>query len=131
MTFNDNRKSRRAFLRGAGVALAMPLFTSARTARAAVPFQMDGTCLATTVTGAPLRSLFVFFPNGAIPKAWWPEVEGADYPQSRTLQPLEPCKAHVQVMGGLDHHTAEAGPDGAGDHARGGGTFLTGVRLNK
>ena len=34
-------------------------------------------------------------------------------------------------MGGLDHHTADPGKDGAGDHARGLGTFLTGVRLNK
>src|SRR5262249_9523356 len=31
----------------------------------------------------------------------------------------------------LNHRTAEGGPDGAGDHARGTGTFLTGVRLNK
>jgi hypothetical protein len=31
----------------------------------------------------------------------------------------------------LDHQTAEPGPDGAGDHARGNGTFLTGVRLKK
>ncbi|MGH7136289.1 MAG: DUF1552 domain-containing protein, partial [Pirellulales bacterium] len=29
------------------------------------------------------------------------------------------------------HRSAEPGPDGAGDHARGGGTFLTGVRLKK
>ncbi len=31
----------------------------------------------------------------------------------------------------MNHRTAEGGPDGAGDHARGGGTFLTGVRLKK
>ena len=37
----------------------------------------------------------------------------------------------MQVLGGLDHGPAEAGPDGAGDHARGNGTFLTGVRLKK
>ena len=34
-------------------------------------------------------------------------------------------------MGGLNHRTASGGPDGAGDHARGTGTFLTGVRLRK
>ena len=37
----------------------------------------------------------------------------------------------IQVLGGLNHRTAQGGPDGAGDHARGGGTFLTGVRLKK
>ena len=35
------------------------------------------------------------------------------------------------MLGGLNHRTADGGPDGAGDHARGNGTFLTGVRLKK
>ena len=37
----------------------------------------------------------------------------------------------MQVLGGLDHVHATAGPDGAGDHARANGTFLTGVRVKK
>jgi hypothetical protein len=37
----------------------------------------------------------------------------------------------VQVLGGLDQKEAMAGPDGAGDHARASGTFLTGVRVKK
>ncbi len=90
-----------------------------------------GAPLATTTSGAPLRTAFVFFPNGAIPDAWWPQGEAAQFEWSRTLQPLEPFKNFVQVLGGLDHRNAEPGPDGAGDHARGGGTFLTGVRLKK
>jgi hypothetical protein len=87
--------------------------------------------LATTATGAPLRAAFVYFPNGAIPSSWWPTGEGSDFRLGRTLEPLEHLKGVVQVLGGLDHRTAEGGKDGAGDHARGGGTFLTGVRLNK
>jgi len=87
--------------------------------------------LATTASGAPLRAAFVYFPNGAIPASWWPGGQGADFQFQRTLQPLEPVKDLVQVLGGLDHRTAEGGADGAGDHARGNGTFLTGVRLNK
>jgi hypothetical protein len=38
------------------------------------------------------------------------------------------------VLGGLNHDTADRGPDGvdgAGDHARATGTFLTGARLRK
>jgi hypothetical protein len=35
------------------------------------------------------------------------------------------------VLGELDHVNATPGPDGAGDHARANGTFLTGVRVRK
>ncbi|HVA46452.1 MAG TPA: DUF1552 domain-containing protein [Pirellulales bacterium] len=121
--------NRRHFLRGVGAAIALPAFESLRPAKLLAAESAAG--LATTASGAPLRTAFVFFPNGAIPDAFWPEGDGADFQWSRTLQPLEPLKDFVQVLGGLDHKNAEAGPDGAGDHARGGGTFLTGVRLNK
>src|SRR5262249_6050364 len=45
--------------------------------------------------------------------------------------PLEKHKEQLQILGGLGHKTAEPGPDGPGDHARGNSTFLTGVRLKK
>jgi hypothetical protein len=120
--------NRRHFLRGVGVGVALPLFESLRPARLLAAPEAR---LATTATGAPLRTAFVYFPNGAIPAAWWPTGEGADFQLGRTLAPLEPYRADVQVLGGLDHKTADPGPDGAGDHARGNGTFLTGVRLKK
>lgn len=120
---------RRQLLRGVGAAIALPAFESLHAtgllAAEAAP------ALATTATGAPLHTAFVFFPNGAIPDAWWPQGEGSEFQWSRTLTPLEQHKDFVQVMAGLDHKNAEPGPDGAGDHARGGGTFLTGVRLKK
>jgi hypothetical protein len=121
--------NRRAFLRGAGACVALPLFASLRTGGllAADP----AVKLATSPTGAPLRAAFLFFPNGAIPSAWWPKGEGAEFAWSRTLKPLEKHKGHVQILGGLGHKTAEPGPDGPGDHARGNSTFLTGVRLRK
>jgi hypothetical protein len=122
--------SRRHFLRGAGVAVALPLLDSLVPARAlAAP--AGASRLATTATGAPLRTAFIFFPNGAIPSAWWPTGEGSEFKWSRTLESLAPKKNSVQVLGGLEHKTADPGPDGAGDHARGNGTFLTGVRLKK
>ena len=121
--------SRRHFLRGLGASIALPAFASLGTTRLLAADGAGG--LATTASGAPLRAAFVYFPNGAIPASWWPEGQGADFQFKRTLQPLEPLKGLVQVLGGLDHQTAEGGPDGAGDHARGNGTFLTGVRLNK
>jgi hypothetical protein len=123
--------SRRQFLRGAGVCVALPLLESLRPVPLLAAGSASSTPLAVTATGAPLRAAFIFFPNGAIPSAWTPTGEGADFKWSRTLQPLESSRKYVQVLGGLDHKTAEPGRDGPGDHARGGGTFLTGVRLKK
>jgi hypothetical protein len=120
--------SRRHFLRGLGACVALPAFESLHSARA---LASDAAKTMLADSAVPLRAAFVFFPNGAIPSAWWPKGEGPNFPLSRTLEPLSPVKQHVQVMGGLNHRTASAGPDGAGDHARGGGTFLTGVRLKK
>ncbi len=123
--------SRRHFLRGLGACLALPAFESLH------PFKMFASeaattgRLATTATGAPLRTAFVFFPNGAIPSAWWPQGEQADFGFNTTLKPLEPARQLIQVLSGLDHACANPGSDGGGDHARGTGVFLTGVRLKK
>jgi hypothetical protein len=124
--------SRRRFLRGLGACVAVPSLASLRLPRAlAAPAPLADGALATTATGAPLRTAFLYFPNGAIPKSWWPKDDGPDFELSRTLEPLASSREFIQVLGGLNHRSAEAGPDGAGDHARGGGTFLTGVRLKK
>jgi hypothetical protein len=119
--------SRRNFLRGVGAALALPAFESLgpiTRAAGAAP-------LATTPTGAPLRMAYFYWPNGAIPSAWWPTGEGADFQLNRTMQPLAAVKDKIQVIGGLDHQNAYPGPDGPGDHARANGCFLTGVRVRK
>jgi hypothetical protein len=113
-----------------GAAIALPALESLGGTPRLLAAEGPGS-LATTATGAPLRAAFVYFPNGAIPSSWWPKGEGSDFELGKTLQPLEPLKETLQILGGLDHKTAEGGKDGAGDHARGGGTFLTGVRLNK
>ena len=126
---NPAGPSRRHFLRGLGASIALPAFGSLGTSRLIAAEGAGG--LAVTASGAPLRSAFVYFPNGAIPASWWPAGQGADFQFKRTLQPLEPLKGVVQVLGGLNHKTAEGGADGGGDHARGNGTFLTGVRLKK
>jgi hypothetical protein len=121
--------SRRHFLRGLGASIALPAFASLGVPRL---YASEGVgALATTAAGTPLRAAFIYFPNGAIPASWWPSGEESDYQLNRTIQPLEPHRDRIQILGGLDHKTAEGGPDGAGDHARGTGTFLTGVRLKK
>jgi hypothetical protein len=122
--------SRRRFLRGVGACLALPSLESvfsgvAKAGAGAVPG------LATTASGAPLRMGFVYFPNGAIHEHFWPTGRDADFAFRRTLEPLQNVKHRVQVLSGLEHRNAEPGPDGAGDHARANGAFLTGVRVKK
>ncbi|HEX8203837.1 MAG TPA: DUF1552 domain-containing protein, partial [Isosphaeraceae bacterium] len=120
--------SRRRFLRGLGACVALPALESLRPAvlHAATP-----TSAGLTPTGAPLRTAFVYFPNGAIQDSWWPTGAGSDFQLGRTMQPLEGLKHRIQVLSGLDHINATKGNDGPGDHARANGTFLTGVRVRK
>ncbi|MES2707911.1 MAG: DUF1552 domain-containing protein [Verrucomicrobiota bacterium] len=123
--------SRRRFLRGMGASLSLPVFESFLTGSARAVAGGAGSALATTATGAPRRMAFVYFPNGAIHTNWWPTGQGKDFAFGSTLSPLENVKHRVQVISGLAHKNAEAGNDGAGDHARANGTFLTGVRVKK
>jgi hypothetical protein len=116
--------SRRQLLRGLGVGVALPALESVRP------------LLASQATGAslrpPIRMAFMEFANGALPQYWWPTGEpGRNFELNRTLRPLEPVKSKIQIISGLDHQNATPGPDGAGDHGRAGGTFLTGVRVRK
>ena len=122
--------NRRHFLRGLGACLALPAFESVHPL-AALAAEANAAKLATTASGAPLRMAFVYFPNGAIQKNWWPGGTGKDFQLARTMEPLAKVKHQLQVFGGLDHVNATPGPDGAGDHARASGTFLTGVRVKK
>jgi hypothetical protein len=121
--------NRRQFLRGLGASIALPAFASL--APTALLAASSAGQLAATATGAPLRSVFLYIPNGTIPHAWWPKAEGTDFAFSRTLQPLAPFRRQIQVLGQLDDLSANAGADGAGDHARANGTFLTSVRVKK
>jgi len=115
--------NRRRFLRGLGACIALPAFASLDPLRLlAAP---------AAPTKAPVRMAFLYVPNGIIPSAWWPEQTGSDFALPATLQPLEKMRDKFQLISGLQDLSANPGPDGAGDHARAGGTFLTGVRIKK
>jgi BMFP domain-containing protein YqiC len=126
--------NRRQFLRGVGVCMALPVFESsmAPVLRAATKAtDAAGAPLAVTSTGAPLRTAYVYVPNGVHQQYWWPTGEGTSFELARTMQPLAAVKGSIQVVGGLDHKNAAPGNDGAGDHARANATFLTGARARK
>jgi hypothetical protein len=117
--------SRRRFLRGLGACIALPAFDSLAPLRlVSAPAAAAGK--------APVRMAFLYVPNGTIPSAWWPASgTGKDFELPDTLQPLEKLRDQFQLVSGLADVSADPGRDGAGDHARAGGTFLTGVRIKK
>ena len=115
--------NRRRFLRGLGACVALPAFGSLEPMRALAA--------TTAAAKAPVRMAVLYVPNGIIPSAWWPEQAGANFALPATLQPLEKLRDKFQLISGLQDLSANPGPDGAGDHARAGGTFLTGVRIKK
>lgn len=117
--------NRRRFLRGLGVALALPSFESLASAASAAPI------VGAKGTVPPRRVAFCSVPNGVQQDNWWPTGEGAGFQLNNTMKPLEPYKDFLQVIGGLDHANATPGPDGGGDHARANATLLTGVRARK
>ena len=125
--------NRRRFLRNLGLCMALPAMESflPRRLYGATTAAGAPALAATTATGAPLRTAFLYFPNGAIPAAWWPTQTGRDFALSRTLEPLAKVKDKVQVLGGLSVLAAESAGEGGGDHARANGTFLTNVRIKK
>lgn len=121
---------RRQFLRGIGACLALPAFEAFSPLGRALAAGTSARA-ATTASGAPLRMAFLYFPNGAIPGQWTPTGSGKNFAFGNTLAPLESLRHRVQVVSGLEHLNADPGPDGAGDHARANGAFLTGVRVKK
>ncbi len=109
---------RRAFLQGVGAAVALPFLDAMAPALAAAP-------------KAPVRMGFVYVPNGIIMSGWNPDHEGKLRELPRILKPIEPLKNDVLLLGNLTHNTGRALLDGAGDHGRSSGSYLTGIQVRK
>ena len=118
---------RRTLLRGAGAAMALPLFEAMMpgTARAATGM---GTL---TASGAPKRLAFLFVPNGINMSMWRPATEGANFLLPSTMEPLAAVKDSLLVLSGLTQQNAFALGDGGGDHARSAAAWLTGCHPRK
>ncbi len=71
------------------------------------------------------RLVFLFSPNGVIPKHFWPEQKGEKFELKRILEPLTPFKDKLLTLEGVDNKIRG---DGDG-HMRGIGCLLTGVEL--
>ena len=103
---------RRTFLRGTGVALALPLLeaTTPRPAAAAAPRQ------------APRRLVCIGSEYGMHAPAFFPTRTGSDFALTELLKPLEKNRRNWSVIEGLDH--------GVGGGHKGVQAFLTGVRFS-
>ena len=111
---------RRTFLRGMGTAVALPFLDAMTPALA----RAQG-------TKAPVRMAFVYVPNGMDMRHWNMDYEGRLGVLPQTLQPMAPHKDDILVLGNLTHNTGRALLDGAGDHGRCSGSYLTGVQVKK
>src|SRR3984957_12158495 len=109
---------RRTFLHGMGAAVALPFLDAMAPALSATP-------------KAPVRMAIVYVPNGLIMQGWNPDYEGPLQSLPRTLKSLEPLKDDILLLGNLTHNAGRALLDGAGDHGRCCGTYLTGVHVKK
>ena len=114
--------SRRTFLRGTGVVMALPWLESlpvwgapAAPASPAAP------------TPYPQRFAAVFMGNGINSQHWWAKGAGAEMELGKTLKPLEPFRAKLNVISGLYNRAAT----GVGIHPGMTGNLLSGLPLTK
>jgi hypothetical protein len=97
--------SRRSFLRGTGVALALPLLDSMSSVFAAAPAKVDGT---------PRRMFAVCNNLGLLPDQFFPTGAGRDYAPSPLLELLGAHRNDLTVFSGVSHpyvdgsHASEA-----------------------
>jgi Protein of unknown function (DUF1552) len=111
---------RRTFLKGMGVAVALPMLDAMTPAFASA-----------AVKRSPTRLAFAYVPNGVTMDAWTPLAEGASFDFPRILKPLEGLREHALVISGLAQENANQLGDGPGDHARAAACYLTGVHPKK
>lgn len=112
MFITKRHLSRRTMLKGAGVAIGLPLLD------AMIP---AGTALADTAAVAPPRMGFVYFPHGAVMSNWVPTATGTDFKITPILEPLDPYRQYMTIVSGLRNKAGES----PAPHAIIAGTWLT------
>ena len=123
MIITKKHLPRRTFLRGLGASVALPL--------------LDGMVPALTAqeltSALPVKRLgIIYVPNGVFMDNWTPPEGGSDFSLPSTMEPLAPFQDQMLVLTGLSNKMGDAWPgEGAGDHARAAGAYLTGVHPKK
>src|SRR5258706_11513501 len=112
--------SRRRFLRGVGVAMALPWLESIPVWGAAPA--KDG-----TPGPFPRRFAALFMGNGINSQHWWAKGSGAGMELGKSLEPMAPLKAKMNFITGLFNKHAT----GVGIHPGQTGNILSGASLQK
>lgn len=113
--------NRRSLLRGAGVAISLPLLDAmSASAEAADSVYRP---LSKTQRATP-RLICCYIPNGVNIKQWAPKDSGKDYSLSPTLEVLKEHRDDFTVVTGLGHPACKGGHSGAD-------TWLTGADLGR
>ena len=109
--------SRRTFLRGVGVTMALPWLES-------LPVWGDEKPK-DRVSEPPVRFACLFSGNGFHSKEWWAKGEGAEMELGKVLEPLRPFREKMLFLRGLYNQEALIG----GIHSCQTGNLLTGAHL--
>lgn len=109
--------SRRTFLRGAGVTMALPWLESAPVWGDDLPKHNS--------SEPPVRFACLFSGNGFHSKEWWAKGEGAGMELGKVLAPLHPFREKMLFIRGLYNEEALIG----GIHSCQTGNLLTGAHL--
>ena len=116
--------SRRRFLRGAGVLMALPWLES-------LPVCGATNDVTTIASGKgqhfPKRFAALFMGNGINANHWWARGAGTEMQLGKTLEPLAPFRAKLNVINGLVNKPAV----GVGIHPGQTGNILSGMPLMK
>jgi hypothetical protein len=122
--------SRRTFLYGAGVTMALPWLESIPVWGASTT--APTTSASATAAGAmaaqfPKRFAVMFMGNGINGNHWWAKGQGSGMKLSKSLQPLEPIKHKINVINGLFNPLSV----GQGIHPGQTGNLLSGVPIQR
>src|ERR1051325_7229415 len=110
--------SRRAFLRGAGVTMALPWLES-------LPVWGDVAGAARPRRQAPVRLGVMFSGNGFHSREWWAKGEGKQMELGQVLAPLTPYREKLLFIRGLYNEEAQKG----NIHSSQTGNLLSGAPL--
>src|SRR6478752_1567133 len=111
--------SRRTFLNGVGVTIALPFLESM------VP---AGTPLAQTAATGRTRLGCIYIPHGATMDKWTPAAAGKSFELTEILQPLTPFRDRMNIISDLSHPQAYGGGSATSNHNRSAAAYLSGAQ---
>jgi hypothetical protein len=98
--------SRRHFLRGAGIALALPWMESLPVFSMPPGAQAGKAAMAKVASKPPLRFAHIYFSNGIEPAHWWAKGRGAEMVFGAAAEPLTAIREEIVFLRGLYHQKA-------------------------